>query len=411
MELQSLKKKNLYRGPSSSKEFNEQMNDIQTDVVRLYDLLNANEESIQASSDILLREYQFSQKQVEDLKREVESLRTLKESLLAGERKGKSIKLLGAPNEVMDGEESKRVFQDLDYGILSPDLSDISSKVSFVTESGNVVVSDNMTVSVKESDNTKPFDEENNTYVYHELDDDGFKNMVDKQKETYWTRTVRFGDGSGVRKVMGEVHIKLATEKLTNLYANAMTIRPFPEGSMTLTDIHVRGNGGAWSRLESFPEENGEPIAIPDSKRMLFAFGRTEVAEIKIRFEQPYWFEADGQREFTYGFQDIDVEYRSYTENECEFVTEHVLDGERYFEQIERPVVVNHSGEKWSGEGLVEHQLYYDKGLSSEFGFGEEILAPLKKVYVRTRIKRVGESVPILRRLEMDYRFKEKDEI
>lgn len=411
MELQSLKKKNLYRGPSSSKEFNERMNDIQGDLVRLYDLLNKNEEEIQRSSDILLREYQFNQKQVEDVLRELEMVKTLKESLLAGEKKGRSTKLLGNPNEVMDGEVTKQVYQDLDYGMVSPNLSDITSKVSFVTDSGSVVLSDNMEVIVRESDNTKPFDEENQTYVYHELDDSGFRNMVDKQKDSYWTRTVRFGDGSGVRKVMGEVHIRLATEKLTNLFANTLTVRPFPEGSMTLTDIHIKSDGGAWTRLPSFPEQDGKPIPVTDCKRTLFDFQRQEVAEVKIRFEQPYWFEADGEREFTYGFQDIDVEYRSYTENECEFVTEHRLDGGRYYEQIEKPVVIDQRGQVWSGEGVVEHELYYDKGLSAEFSFGENILAPLETVYVRTRVKRVGESVPILRRLEMNYRFKEKGEI
>lgn len=411
MELQSLKRRNLYRGPSSSKEFNERFNDIQTDLVRLYDVVNENEDNIRSTTDVLLREYQFSQNQVEELKRELEEIRARQEGILAGEQKGKSVRLMGNPNHVRDADERKQVYQDLDYGVVTPDVSDISSKVSFVTDSGSVVLSSKMSVSVKESDNTKPYDEENQSYVHYELDDNGFEQMVDKQKSTYWTRTVRHADGSGVRKVFGEVHVRLAVESLTNLYANTLTIRPFPEGSMTITDIHLRSVGGEWSRLESFPSIGDEPVAIENVKRTMMTFPRREVAEVRIRFEQPYWFDADGVREFTYGFQDIDIEYRAYTENECEFVTEHTLDGDRVFDRVERPVVIDNEGFAWQGQGVVEHELYYDRGLSSAFSFGEEILAPLKTVYVKTRIKRVGENVPVLRRLEMEYRFKERDQV
>lgn len=413
MELQSLKNKNLYRGPSSSKEFNERFNDMHTDLVRVYDYVNKNEEMIESTTDVLLREYQFSQNEVEELKRQLAEVRARQSYILAGESKGKMVRLFQNPNEVMDADEKKQVFLDLDYSVVTPNISDISSKVSFITDSGNVILSSKMNLHVRESNNTQPFDEESNDYVYYEVENNGFENMVDKQKSTYWTRSVRHENGSGVRKIFGEVHIQLAVDSLTNLYANALTIRPFPEKSMTITDIHVKGVGNQWDRLSTFPvEEDGEtPIPMQKVGRTLFSFPRREVAEIKIRFEQPYWFEADNMREFTYGFQDIDLEYRGYTENECEFVTKYQLKSGQRFHEIERPVVFLADGTTEDVEHLIEQELYYDAGLTSQFDFGSEILAPLQTVYVKTKIKREGELVPVLKRMELNYRFKDINSI
>jgi len=413
MELQSMKNRNLYRGPSSSTEFNQRMNDLHVDLARIYDYVNENEEQLQKSTDVLLREYQFNQNLVEELRRELEEVKATQVSLLAGEQKGKMVRTFYNPNVVKDGNEKKQVFLDLDYGVITPNVSDISSKVSFVTDSGNVVVSSKMDMFVRESNNTQPYDEEAQDYVYYDVDSNGFEEMVDKQKSTYWLRSVRYPNGSGVQKVFGEVHIKLATDLLTNLYANALTIRPFPENSMTITDIHVKSLGNQWSRLENFPVlEDGEtPVPIEQAKKMMFSFGRREIAEVKIRFEQPYWFEADNMREFTYGFQDIDLEYRGYTENECEFVTTYELTGTKRFAQIEKPVVYAADGTLLDVDGLVTHELYYDKGMASQFEFGSTILAPLQKVYVKTKVKREGERVPVLKRLELNYRFKDTNEV
>jgi len=389
------------------------MNDLHMDLTRIYDYVNENEDRLEKSTDILLREYQFNQNLVEELRRELEEVKASQAGLLAGQNKGKLVRTFYDPNLIQDGNEKKQVLLDLDHGVVSPNVSDISSKVSFVSDSGNVIVSSKMEMFVRESNNIQPFDEETQDYLYYDVDSLGFEEMVDKQKSSYWLRSVRYPNGSGVQKVFGEVHIKLATDLLTNLYANALTIRPFPENSMTITDIHVKSLGNQWSRLENFPVlADGEtPVPIQNAKKMLFSFSRKEIAEIKIRFEQPYWFEADNQREFTYGFQDVDVEYRAYTENECEFVTMYQLEGTKRFAEIQKPVVIAADGTLLDIDHLVTHELYYDKGMASQFEFGGTILAPLQKVYVKTKLKRQGEEVPVLKRMELNYRFKDINEL
>lgn len=408
MELQSNKNRNLYRGPESSHAFNERMNDLYTDVVRLYDYLNENESKLGRNTDILLKEYQFGHSEINELMRRLEQVEAMNESLLAGKQEGKSIVLLDSPDSVLDAEESKRTYLDMENGVVSPNVSTVSSKVSIQTESGRVLISDKMRVTFKESFNTQPYDEASGERLYYDIDPKGYQDMVDKRKSSYWMRKVRFQEGSGVREVYGEAHIRLATESLTNLFANTLVVRPFPEGSMTIRDVHIKGPSGEWKRLPSFPMEAGEPKAIERAKRMMFSFGKEEVTELKVRYTQPYWVEDSGEREFVYGFQDIDLEYRGYTDAACEFVTRHVAGPGREFERVETPRVIYAEGAP-KGVGEISHELYYDQALVTKFDFGTEILAPLSEVYVKTTIRKVGEDVPVVKRIELPYRFKSRD--
>lgn len=406
MELQSSKQRNLYRGPENSHAFNERMNDIYTDVVRLYDYLNENERRLNENTDILLKEYHFGHREVQELEKRVRELEALNRKLLDGKQEGRSIQLLDGVEKVLDGDVTRKSFLDLEHGVVTPAISSRSSKVSIQSEEGRVLVSDQMKVTFKESYNTQPYDETTGERLYYDVDPQGYENMVDKRKASYWVRKVRFPEGTGVKEVYGEVHIRLATEVLTNLYANTLILRPFPEGSMTIRDIHVRGVGGTWKRLDSFPVDiDGEtPIPIPRAKHMMFTFKKEEVTEIKIRYAQPYWMEENGEREFVYGFQDIDLEYRAYTDTACEFVTRHTAGEGRLFERVEYPEPIFAKGSDILGK--VVHELYYDRQLVTKFDFGTEILAPLSEVYVKTTIQKTGEEVPVLEALEVPYRFK-----
>ena len=79
MALESIRQKNIYRGPSSSAEFNKRNAAILKDIHTLYEKLNENEESIEESMDIVLRENFFLQNHVSLLRQEIEKLQRLVE--------------------------------------------------------------------------------------------------------------------------------------------------------------------------------------------------------------------------------------------------------------------------------------------------------------------------------------------
>src|SRR5574344_777167 len=75
--LKSLNQKNLYRGPSSSKEFNERNKFIRDDINSMYQLLNENEKNIEKNMDIVLRENFFLSYEIKNLYQEIKKLKEL----------------------------------------------------------------------------------------------------------------------------------------------------------------------------------------------------------------------------------------------------------------------------------------------------------------------------------------------
>src|SRR5690606_28569545 len=156
---------------------------------------------------------------------------------------------------------------------------------------------------------------------------------------------------------------------------------------------------------------NAVPVTLESAGKMHFAFQKSEVTEIQVFFSQPYWFDTQGKREFVYGFQEIEVKHLVMNGTEAELVTEFSLEGTtKRFSSIQPPSAVALAATPKAIDELVEHKLYYSKDLSSEFSFGNEIMAPSQKVYIKTTIRGQGEVTPMIRQLELDYTYREIDE-
>lgn len=407
---------NVYKGPSSSADFNKLRNDIHYDLVQLFNLANQHDEDIKTNMDILVRENFFLQNKVVELEKLVDKIGVDLLYSNQGASKQRLIKSFYSVEGLSDGDSSKEAYVNTVYGYLTVPPSDTVSKISYKAEDGQVVIPESLEVKVYESTNTQPIDSTTGTYTYYEIEDDKTYLAFDRNKNSFWVHTSSFGEDSGVSEVYGIIHIKLPLDVMNNVYANHLVLNPFPEYSLRIRDIQVKGFGEQWYRLDNYPVEkdiNGVevPIEIQNASKLTFSFPKSEVTEVQIMFTQPYWFASEGQREFVYGFQEIELEHRIVNGTEAEIVSEFSLDGTtKRFSIIQKPTVVPLVGSTQEIEDLVEHKLYYNKDLTNEFSFGNEIMAPIQKVYVKTIIRAQGEVIPMIRQLNLDYTYKELNE-
>ncbi|WP_260620866.1 hypothetical protein [Priestia aryabhattai] len=108
---------------------------------------------------------------------------------------------------------------------------------------------------------------------------------------------------------------------------------------LSIMDIQYKNQNGEWRRIETYPTNmvgaTEVPEEITESGKLVFSFPKKEVTELQIYVKQPYWFKHDNKRVFMYGFQDIVVEYREYSQDTAEFVTKFSLEGtDRRFSQV-----------------------------------------------------------------------------
>ena len=414
MALESIRQKNIYRGPSSSAEFNKRNAAILKDIHTLYEKLNENEESIEESMDIVLRENFFLQNHVSLLRQEIEKLQRLVEEKEEYESDADTARNIFVQNfyqtnAFRNGTGTQRSTVDRQHGVVFPAMADSTSKFSYLTDNREVFFPSGLQLFLKEAKNTV-LDSEGNPVSY-DLVEPNANQMLDRDKNTFWIRTVGFDQKESVTEVFGELHIKLPTSSLNNLYANRLTIHPYPEGSMRIRDIQYKGYGDRWMRLPNYPTVQtgaGEiPFVFENARKLLFQFGRTEMTELRIFYSQPYWFESGNQALFTYGFQDIDLSYGIYTEKSCEFVSVVDLsDKNAFFDSLSYPEALAAKGTDKDLTNLVEHHLYYDEALSEEFDFDESILMTLQTVYIKTVLKKEGDDIPVLKEIRFPYTFK-----
>lgn len=412
MTLESLNQKNIFRGPNSSEEFNKRNALIRKDINKMFELLNQNEDNIEKNMDIALRENFFLQNQVTRLNQEIHKLKGLLEDSQSGEGDPRSILLENYyTTEHLLSNKSINTVVDRVHGVVTPEPTNITSKLSYETDTGEVLLPSGLNVFLKEAPNNAL--DEDGELVYYDLPAENTEAIADRKKDTFWIRNKSFPKKDSVTEVFGEIHIQLPVEGINNLYANTLSIHPYPDGTMTVHDIQYKGLGNQWSRLENYPTEEKSgvetPVALKNSRKLFFQFGRVEMTEIRIFFSQPYWFEHQNEHIFSYGFQGIDLEHRIYTEKEASFITKlDVSDKNVFLGQIEEPIAVPAEGSPKNLTNLVSHKLYYDEYLEEEFTFNDRILPQLSTVYIKTTLKKQGDVVPVIKQLQIPYTFKER---
>jgi hypothetical protein len=407
---------NLHKAPSTSAEFNRIQNNLHYDLTQLFNIANRHNVQIKENMDVLIRENFFLQNKINELSTALDKIKTDLLYKQNGEEKQQLIKSMYSRNGIVTGRPSEANVDTL-YGIATIPDADRVSKTSFKADDQSIMIPSSLSISLMESNNVQPLDADTGTREYYNVADPYLLNAFDKNNNTFWVHTSSFPDESNVSEVYGCMVISLPLDIVNNIYANTLTLHPYPEYSMTIADIWYKGYDGTRYRLPNYPttkdnQNNDVPVPIKDAGKLFFSFPKTEIAEIQIYFSQPYWFANEGKRDFVYGFQDIGVEYRSFNASQAELVTEFSIEGttKRFF-SIDTPTIVPAVGAEQVIDDLVEHKLYYSSDLTSEFDFGNEIMAPIQKVYVKTILKANGDVLPVIKDIKLDYVFKDINDV
>ncbi|MCO0597254.1 hypothetical protein NGI46_07200 [Peribacillus butanolivorans] len=181
-----------------------------------------------------------------------------------------------------------------------------------------------------------------------------------------------------VTEVYGIIHVTIPQDISNNIYTNTLLLHPSPEYSMSVLDIQYKNQNGEWRRIETYPTKlvnNAEvPVEITEAGKLVFSFPKREITELQLKVKQPFWFRHDNKRVFMYGFQDIIVEYREYSQDTAEFVTKFSLEGtDRRFTNVGSPNITTPVGCPTFNDYTAKHELYFDEGLTEKFDFSTDI--------------------------------------
>lgn len=411
----TLMNKNVNKGPSSSQEFNELRKDIQTDITSLFDIANEHESVISEHMDHVLRENYFLQNRllklegkVGELKREYQNAQTSGQSILT--------RSFYHASNISQANAKSPVNVDTLHGIISPVVVKSHDKIAYKNDVGEYILPSDLEINVYESSDVEAIDPETDERTYYPIDGVNIRKAFDGDKNSFWVRNAELNENLCATEVYGIVHVKIPQSISNNVYTNTLTLHPSPEYSMSVLDIQYKNQNGEWRRIETYPVKevagNEVPQEIAEAGKLVFSFPKRQVTELQIKVKQPYWFKHDNKRIFMYGFQDVVVEYREYSQDTAEFVTRFSLEGtDRRFAHINSPNVTVPVGCPAFNDYTVKHELYFDEGLTEQFVFSTDIFQPVQTVYVKTILKTAGDQVPILREIELPYRHEELENL
>lgn len=388
---------NLNKGPSSSKEFNELRNDIHYDIARLFAASNQNEEDILHNMTILIRENYFLQNKISELEANLENINNRIDQKLGINRFNKMHKRFTDMSNVIG---TKEAIVDTVYGQAAIQSSSIPiSKTSIIDSNGEIYIPKQLDISVHES-----FDENFNSYVTVDRnEDEKLDNVFDRNIATFWSREVE--GGSEDTELYVNIHIKLPLNVISSALVNTIRLNPYPEYGLSIIDISYKGFGETWHRLTTYPiNEDHTPKEIQNVTRTKLTFPSTEITELQIKLKQPYWLVEGGRRIFTYGLQELGVEYNQVDSSDAEIITRlSIAESGRKFASIGTPAAMPVLGCSQNIDDLVDFELYYDANLSDEFQFGYEIMADIDTIYIKTILSQKGGVVPVLEGFEIEY--------
>ena len=111
----------------------------------------------------------------------------------------------------------------------------------------------NLEVSVFESSDVEPIDEETKQRKFYAVDSSGITKAFDGDKNSFWVRQSESNENKCVTEVYGLIHVKIPQNISNNIYTNTITIHPSPEYSMSILDIQYKNQNGEWRRIETYP--------------------------------------------------------------------------------------------------------------------------------------------------------------
>jgi hypothetical protein len=406
MKPRTVRNDNLYKGPSSSAEFNALRNDMQADLSDLFRVINRQDRTIAENMDIVLKQNFFLQMEMQKLQKALQQL-----PVQANDQDDtRYMKQTFFERNNISEVKNKAIFMDVQKGFISPMPTNTEEKLVYISDSGKRMIPKSTQFHLYESHNAMPLVEDRSEHQYYLVENDKWHAAVDGSLLTYFTRNAKFAENKGIHEVYGILHIVVPSEISNNVNSNSLTIHPFPEYSMTITDILYKTTAEGWKRLDTYPMQtiNGvsEPADLEEVGKLFFSFPKREVTEIQIKFKQPYWFSHEDSRIFTYGFQDIRLSYIDYNTNVFEFVTRFRLPDGQFFDRVFEPSLTELPGTPSLVSDTVLYELYLDKELQTSFEFDTTIYSKVQEVYVKTLIKQGGEEVPILKDITLPYKLK-----
>jgi hypothetical protein len=318
------------RGPTTSNQYNNMVNNIFSDLLRLYEDCDSNNEFMSAMSNMVEKDLIFISQKIDGVSEKLKEIETL---LKQDARKTRLI--LPVPPSMMadpyitQGQSLSALdplsvdseYRVITLGQATEPISRTHIKDAFT---GQVLVPTELTV-----DFLPAADE--STIV-----DEHVKDAFDPTSPYYWKRTVTRPGSSNIVSEECLMIIDLPDNISNNLNANVISLKPFPENSYDIMAVYYNEEvtpgpvqlwnnedehsnfhnimvGKGWKLIPGYPVDvNEQPVPVNGAKRTKWFFPETPLTKVVFWLKQSNPINSDTEKVFLFGAKEIDVRLETY---------------------------------------------------------------------------------------------------
>lgn len=385
----------------SSADFNKLIKSFSIDISNVFNATNDNEKNIRKNQDILIQENLFLYRKIKSLEEKMASVISAVEAAQGFTNNYRIYKT----NFSAEGIYNVTALHDTSYGVMTLPYTD-SQKASINLYPKDFLLK-NIDIVVEYDKYDGLGNKVGETEYITIADDASLLNIMDLDDATFWCHTIKTDET--VSRVDFKLSIKLPEKIVSNLFVNAIGIKPHPIYSLTLKNIsYIDANNQQRLTIPNYPM-----VELPNKTKVReelheldnikFMFSAIMASKIEIEMSQNFYIKVGDERKFIIGIRGVDIENMNITSEQASFITELVIPGEeQYFKKVLEPKVYPLvKGDNYGD--LVSHELLDSKDSEVPLVFGSDIGAYYKKLYVRTTIKRDGEVIPAIRGIEFGY--------
>ena len=387
-----------YRGPANSEEYNTLFNTVHADLSKLYNISSENAKDIMENMDVLIMENFILQNKIAELQQRVSDVAMSLSDKDGFKYLSKSFVNMHDLSYAIEGteeiEEKSRLYLDTLHGVILNPIGSSYSRTRATDLNGDSFVNEAVSIEIYEGDTEE-------TKYLVEPDMSPFR-LFSSDPSVFWYRE-KF---SSADEIFFTLKIKLFTAATSNNYVNNITLTPFPDLSMLITNITYTDLNGGEHPLPTFPI-NG----IEGFTRTRFAFDKIEAKEITLYGKQSNYFKESNEKKFIYGFKNVDVSYNEYATKQSSIITKFTLDKyNKKFDSISYPTIALGPGSVTNIEDAIEHKLYivHTNGTTiAEQDFNTTIVQlDCSNAYIVTTVSNVNETSPLLKNLSISFATK-----
>ena len=370
----------------TSRDFNKFIQSVSDDIVSVFNMANNNSELTQKNMDLIIQENLFLQRKIKELESMLYSIEQTNENKASGRELNTLYKTFYTADDIE--YMSDKISHNPSYGIITLPHSNIQKIPLSKYPKG--FLRKNMDIKV-EVDGT----------TYNIISDPDLINIIDGDDTTFWSKVIE--KDSSINQIDFSITINMPLRILSNLSINSIGIKPHPVYSISLNDIEYKDVEGTTEyRIPTFPTEGEEAIPIQAIDNAKFIFPPIDTTSITFHFTQPYYVQENDKRLFVIGMRNIDLENIKVTSEEASFITTFKIPGDnQYFNHILEPSVITLNNQRY--ESSITQELFRDKTGVQSLLFGSDIGEDINTVYVKTTLKKIGDMIPAIRGIEIQY--------